>query len=423
MCCFSRPVKHVSSTHIFARLDPPEERQTLIYSMSLEIEEELAMVLPIPVKVGVGEDAVRFVDLSAYPKIFTDMRRAFPEILSYPKRGGMGRLMPQSASRQKLEVHDVGDFVASFVPSARDFDRLDARFRLSPTVFEEQGEYGDYGFAVFQLKPRKKGWFFSRLVKQTIHPMAFTFPTRRPRSLFFPTLHVHDGGHVPERAVFDHSLYCQSDDELLVATFPFDRSTSVLGESVNVERAGGLLDGRASGFRHVVMGELPNEDLWYDPPHCAGAHVLREKAELFAFELRARSAFYTHGLDETTKRWQHVARTSLDKVHSALDEGLRELTANRRQEWGLLPLEATPARARLSGDRIIREPVVDSFEAVTPGTLEPLRVRMWSRTKALEPQEIELCLRVVPSPERIREILSAIDQILDRALGDAHGRG
>jgi len=47
--------------------------------------------------------------------------------------------------------------------------------------------YEDFGFAVFKLRAGLK----------RIHSMALEFPRRDPKSLFFPTVHVHDGHSVP----------------------------------------------------------------------------------------------------------------------------------------------------------------------------------------------------------------------------------
>ena len=51
MCCFSRPVPYVSGTKIFARATE-DDRQALVYSMSVAAAEELAMILPLPVPPG-----------------------------------------------------------------------------------------------------------------------------------------------------------------------------------------------------------------------------------------------------------------------------------------------------------------------------------------------------------------------------------
>ena len=59
-------------------------------------------------------------------------------------------------------------------------------------------DYRRFGFAVFKLKPGA----------QTVHPMAFEFPTSLGAQVFSPTVHVHDN-KVHARAKFDHVLYCQ----------------------------------------------------------------------------------------------------------------------------------------------------------------------------------------------------------------------
>jgi len=51
-----------------------------------------------------------------------------------------------------LKVEQVGSFEASFVPTLADFQRLDPRFRLPDTVWQQLGRYAKYGFAIFQLK-------------------------------------------------------------------------------------------------------------------------------------------------------------------------------------------------------------------------------------------------------------------------------
>src|SRR5262245_18802043 len=195
MCCFSRPVKSVSATRIFARMGE-SARQFVVYSMNLDSAEPLAMVLPIPVAAGSDEAAVRFINLKNYANYFEDLSSGFP--VPTP-RGGFGRSVAATAESVPLQVFQVGSFEASFVPTVGDFGRLDERFRLPNNAFEKLPGYKTFGFAVFKLKAGE----------QTVHPMAFEFPTASRTRLFFPTVHIHDG-KVHDRAGFDHSLYCQS---------------------------------------------------------------------------------------------------------------------------------------------------------------------------------------------------------------------
>jgi hypothetical protein len=270
MCCFSGPVRVVTSTSIFAR-GLANGRQALVYEMSMAADQELAMVLPIPVPIGVADDAVEFVSLAGYRDFFADLASAFPAEMPRAKGGALAFGMAPQAAR--LVVHDVGDFEASFVPKAVDFARLDPRFRLEPSVTAALTRERHFGFAVFKLKAsavRPSLW--KRMFgggsehapptttgPRRFHPMAFTFPRLEPKRLFFPTVHVHDG-EVHPMARFDHSLYFQGDGFGTTWTV----SPEVAKKSVDCDRAKGLVDPNAPLRRRMMFGDHANEDVWID---------------------------------------------------------------------------------------------------------------------------------------------------------------
>jgi hypothetical protein len=239
MCCFSatgwRKKIEVSATKIFARMTSPGV-QALVYSMNLSSKIDVAMVLPIPVVPRSGEDAVKFVDLTKHASMFADLEALFDDPL--PSNGGLfrGGFAPQS----RLVVHDVGAFIASYVPSQADFQRLDKRFRMPKVLFDSVPAYADYGFAVFQLKPGK----------HTIQPMAFEFPTRESR-LFFPTVHLHDGKWRAQ-ALFDHALYFQHASEQ-------GDQLSVAPPAKDYE---GLADRESRVARITIKDVRANADTW-----------------------------------------------------------------------------------------------------------------------------------------------------------------
>lgn len=248
MCMFSAPVKVVEGTNIFVRKTSPT-RQALVYSMTYQANAELAMILPLPKSLGAGEDAVTFIDLSSYPFFFKDMARGFeePRPRSISAEGAKGLAAPT------LKVHDVGSFEASWVPALSDFIRLDGRFRLPEKVWGQLPQYADYGFAVFKLKAGEK----------TIHPMALEFKTREPNRLFFPTVHVHNGSVEP-KALFHHSLYCQSKSP----GASWQTSATTRGEPllacnfIDVGKAKDLLLPNQVVFKRSVVGRRPNKDFW-----------------------------------------------------------------------------------------------------------------------------------------------------------------
>ncbi len=249
MCCFSRPVDFVSATKIFARAED-SHRQYLAYSMSVSAKEDLAMILPLPVRAGAGEQAVTFMNLEDYPELFTDLEKGFPP--PPPSRGISFDKAPfKSAMLPPLEVLQVGSFEASYVPTVADFTRLDERFRLPTGTWEKLPAYRHYGFAVFKLKSGAR----------TVHPMAFSFPRARIGSLFFPTVHIHDG-EVHERAGFDHILYCQREASDSAQLTDWSESPQLAASFVQIGKAKGLVAADRHCHRNRLRGQLENRDVW-----------------------------------------------------------------------------------------------------------------------------------------------------------------
>src|SRR5262245_56788536 len=120
MCIFTVEARekrglHVAETKIFARLDGTE--QLLAYEMSFAAAGDVAMVLPIPVRPGLGDDAIRFIDLSSYDELFQNLERLFPAEYAELPLFGRG---PIEDLEQQLVVHRVGAFEASYVPTLAD---------------------------------------------------------------------------------------------------------------------------------------------------------------------------------------------------------------------------------------------------------------------------------------------------------------
>lgn len=243
MCIFTGAVRKVEGTQIFGRCEGGE--QLLAYAMKMEADAAVAMVLPLPVTAGALEDAVRFIDLSGAPRFFAELDLLFPPSFGVPAapQGFGPPLRPAT-----LAVHEVGPFVASFVPRVADFERLDPRFRLPATVWAALPQVADHGFAVFQLAAGKRA----------VHPMAFAFPTRYPARVHFPCVHVHDGA-VHETATFDHTLYCQTGDGP-VSSGAWTWLPSVWPPTETQREASRGLLGGSRVHRLQLAGELPNRD-------------------------------------------------------------------------------------------------------------------------------------------------------------------
>jgi len=239
MCCFSRRVDKVADTSIFAR-PSKDNKQFLVYSMLFAAKEDLAMILPLPTPKGSPEDALKFINLEKYPDFFKDMAAGFPA--PPPPRGGGDKGPPKD--KPHLVVVEVGAFEASFVPSVKDFSRLDERFRLPADTWDELPAYKDHGFAVFKLKK--------------VHPMAFEFPRTDKSQLFFPTVHIHDG-KVHKTATFDHALYCQGIPAMQLMRWT--ESPKLAGNFMKIDESQGLIDKEAHVYRLRLAGRRNNEDI------------------------------------------------------------------------------------------------------------------------------------------------------------------
>jgi len=259
MCIFVNPVLNVFATKIFGRLTG-KGTQFLVYKMSYESEVLNAMILPLPTALDAGEDSVRFIDLSQYSEFFTDLAQAWP----YEDAGGIGCGGPKSAACDKavLAVHEVGDYVASFVPTLDDFDRLDQQFVIPRETWDKIPEYSNYGFVVFQLK---------ELVANT-HPMAFEFETRMEK-IFFPTVHIHDG-EVHDEEHFDHVLIAQHagldsfvgsyiNQDVIDEHTGFVRSKGPAREFADIGKSKGTLRADLLLHRKDLQGRLKNQDMVY----------------------------------------------------------------------------------------------------------------------------------------------------------------
>jgi len=237
MCCFSGPVESVSNTAIFAR-SGQQGRQFLVYQMTVKAVVPLAMILPLPVADNAGETAVDFIDLSAVPEFFARLNKMF---LTRSSR---------AMSPSPLRVVEVGSYVASYVPTLADFDRLDGHFRLSQQVWDQLPQYQNYGFAVFQLKEGE----------HKVHPMAFDFPRRNPDQLFFPTVHIHDG-RVHTEAEFDHALFCPRSSQTRLSHWMESPGVAELAfRESERQTVGQIVSHDRPVYKLELRGLLPNQD-------------------------------------------------------------------------------------------------------------------------------------------------------------------
>ncbi len=255
MCIFSQPVDSVDNTKIFARKTKANS-QFLVYQMNYSSSDSNAMILPIPKgRLATEENGFQFIDLSQYEDFFDDLALGFPRV----RRAGFGCSAGPVDSKSSLEVHEIGDFIASFVPELSQFERLDKRFTLPKSTWAKVSIYKDYGFVVFQLVEGTK----------KPHPMAFKFASKM-EEIYFPTLHIHDG-EVHEEESFDHTLFLQhAGMDSKVGRYRGDcdadtktnlvRSKWNAGEFCEIDETQGIVQADLLIHKKILRGTLDNRD-------------------------------------------------------------------------------------------------------------------------------------------------------------------
>lgn len=242
MCILSRKVRSIEGTSIFCA-DLGRGEHTTVYSMRLDAPTDVAMILPVPALRSGGDTSLRFVTLEECPDFFKRLERLFPD--PDVTKGDRGPLLK---IQNTLQVHDVGSFWASYVPTREDFGRLYPIFRLADSVWESLPDYGSFGFAVFQFKESTG--------PKLIHPMAYRYDAENPDEMFYPTVHVHDGQTVSPRARFDHRIYIQESENFRQPE-GWARGVRPPGR---FEEGRGLVDADRPVYLKRIAGYLPNAD-------------------------------------------------------------------------------------------------------------------------------------------------------------------
>jgi hypothetical protein len=267
MCIFSQPVVSVNNTQIFARTSS-RRTQFLAYQMNYESQHENGMILPVPIRRPATGESLRFIDLREYEDFFDDLDDGFPYV--QPSFNISCSKPVDVKSAGALKVFEVGNYIASFVPTMLEFSRLDERFTLPDSTWSLIPQYATYGFVVFQLAAGSL----------TPHPMAFEFENAND-SIYFPTMHIHDG-QVHETEEFDHVLYLQHagfdsrvygyrNSDIADKATGLIRSKYVARHFCDMDRCNGVVDPDLLVHREIIRGINPNRDTsietFGDPAH------------------------------------------------------------------------------------------------------------------------------------------------------------
>lgn len=229
MCIVADSIKNISKTkiasfHVAYTLDNGKTikpAQLVVYSANVDSNTNTnAFILPI---YNPGNDYHKIIplDFSKIPDFFTDVKsvydRWFPEQML--KTQSYSTINSDDMYDGFLEVHKVGDYKFSIMPSKYDFNRLDrSRLNISPTSkIAIDVHSDDYSFIVYQ--------FFQR-GQLEITPFAYLCEPCREHAMVIPTIHGHPHDNVPtvgfgyvpnmyisyksdfdDSAEFDHEIY------------------------------------------------------------------------------------------------------------------------------------------------------------------------------------------------------------------------
>lgn len=261
MCIMASPVVSVTNTRIFAGSDPRTGRQATVYAMAVQLQTRTgkgnAMILPVPMGTA-GPGSIELIDLTALPDFFMPLDELFkPRTRSLSK--GVSRGMDDD-----LEVHKVGSYDVSIVPTVDDVKRLNRQvFEVSADTENTLRSSYPVGFAFLVAQLRESGEF---------HPLAYTHPIVGGR-LFIPTRHEHGKEPASTLPKWDHTIYFQGSGDLDVV--PAEHRNMASRQTLDVARymeayrsdvtasvpALGSYIGVRPITRVKAQGRLPNIDL------------------------------------------------------------------------------------------------------------------------------------------------------------------
>ena len=119
--------------------------------MNYESRDDNAMILPVPIRRPATDDSFRFVDLRGYDDFFVDLADGFPYTAPSFNIGCSASF--DAASGHALDVFEVGNYIASFVPKLSDFSRLDERFTLPENTWSQIRSTQLMDSLFFNLRP------------------------------------------------------------------------------------------------------------------------------------------------------------------------------------------------------------------------------------------------------------------------------
>ncbi|AVL95052.1 hypothetical protein ma666 [Moumouvirus australiensis] len=193
MCIVADEVDDVSSTkiasfHIAYKLENSPEvipAQLIVYAANIDSQAESnALILPVH---NPGNDYKKIIplDFSQMEKFFDDISKIYDKWFPKPMTRSLAYTNGYHIENDSLlEVHTVGDYKFSIMPSKIYFNKLDTKqLNVNPMAKAAiDAHNNDYSFIVYQFY--NKG-------KVQVTPFGYICQSHGPDSMIIPTIHGH----------------------------------------------------------------------------------------------------------------------------------------------------------------------------------------------------------------------------------------
>ena len=182
IACFHVAYKNSNNSNN-SNLDP-QPIQLIVYAADIDsVAKTNGLILPV---YNPGNDVKKIIplDLSEYGYFFSDVKEFYSKWYKDDVKQLSYSMTNCARSSYPLEVHKVGDYKFSLMPSKKDFDRLDrSQLNVNPAAKASINVHSDdYSFVVFQ---------FYDVGKVEITPFGYLSPFAGDNTMIIPTIHGH----------------------------------------------------------------------------------------------------------------------------------------------------------------------------------------------------------------------------------------
>lgn len=255
MCIINEPAE-VTQTQIFVAPSADRKSQITVYCNKVMTNStNNVMVLPVPFP-----DTLKFIDLSDYKNMFTDLEMNF-------KRWEQRSLSYSANScedRSYLPTIDVGSYRITVSPNIPQLSKVDPNQfgRIQDHIKNILNKhYFGYGFIICKLIPGKETEY---------HPLAYSHKLLNDM-LFVPTRHQHNHTSAHSSS-YHHTIGEEHESDWDHDIYSFNTAMSANNSQLTDQKIHLKLD-KFGGFnfggikslnKYKIKGYYPNQDVYFE---------------------------------------------------------------------------------------------------------------------------------------------------------------